>query len=163
MELEFEELTHDNYGEALLIRRGDVPESFADNAAKLMELTDYGVEHGCIGHSFLIKAGGRAIGMILLGEAIPWETDPPAVRERPFYRLMGFVLDKEYRGMGLGGEALERAIELVYGEFGVRPIVLGCHRENKQAASFYLKHGFEKTDRMEGNDYYYLRFPERGH
>lgn len=28
------------------------------------------------------------------------------------------------------------------------------------AERFYLRHGFTKTDVMEGNDHYYLRFPD---
>ena len=65
-----------------------------DTVVTLMELTDYGAEHKCIGHTFLISVGNRPISAILLGEAIPWETDPSQVKETPFYRLMGFVIDK---------------------------------------------------------------------
>ena len=42
---------------------------------------------------------------------------------------------------------------------GVRPIALGCHKDNHKAEKFYIRHGFKKTDVMEGNDYYYLRYP----
>lgn len=161
MEITFEELTHDNYEAACRIRRDDVSEAFVDTAATIMGLTDYGVEHHCDGHTFLIRTCGRPVGLLLLGEAIPWETDPPQVKQQPFYRLMGFVIDKDCRGSGLGGEALEQAISRVYREFGVRPIVLGCHRDNHRAAAFYQRHGFEKTAYTEGNDEYYLRFPNR--
>ena len=159
MEIRFEELTHENYHEACEIDRKDIPEAFVDSAATLLSITDYGVEHHCIGHTFLVRLDGRCIGTILLGEAIPWETDPPQVREQPFYRLMAFVIDRKYRGKGLGGQILEAAVDRVYREFGVRPIVLGCHKENKRAASFYEKHRFAKTDYTEKEDCYYLRFP----
>ena len=43
----------------------------------------------------------------------------------------------------------------------LRPIALGCHKDNKLAADFYVRHGFRKTMYMEGNDFYYLRYPER--
>ena len=75
----------------------------------------------------------------------------------PFYRLMGFVLDRKFRNLGIGGQALELAIESVYCEFGKRPIALGVHRDNSGAERFYLRHGFRKTAYMEGNDYYFLR------
>lgn len=48
---------------------------------------------------------------------------------------------------------------MCYQEFGVRPIALGCHKDNHKAEKFYVCHGFKKTDVMEGNDYYYLRYP----
>jgi len=158
MDLVFEELTHRNFGDACKIDREDIPEAFVDTAETIMEITDYGVEHHCIGHTFLVRENGRPVGLILLGEAIPWETDPPQMRKEPFYRLVGFVVDKEARGRGLGGEILEETIRRVYADFGKRPIALGCHEENVRAERFYLRHGFIKTDGMEGNDYYCLRF-----
>ena len=158
MKFHFEELTHQNFDDAIHIDRKDVPEEFVDTIQTLMELTDYGVEHRCIGHTFIIKRDGKCIGTILLGEAIPWETDPPQVKEQPFYRLMGFVIDKGYRNRGWGGEILEETVRRVYREYGERPIVLGCNKDNRAAARFYERHGFIKTDYTEGNDVYYLRY-----
>lgn len=81
------------------------------------------------------------------------------MRREPFYRLMGFVLDRRFRGRGFGGMALEMTVERVYADFGIRPIALGCHRDNEAAARFYLRHGFRKTACVEGSDIYYLRYP----
>ncbi len=159
MDFEFEELTHENYEQVRQIDREDIPVSFVHPAGTIMAVTDYGVEHGFPGHTFAVKAEGRYVGLILLAQTVPWETDPPEMAERPFYRLMGFVLDRNYRGHGLGGRVLERAIETVYRDFGPRPIVLGCHRDNHVAARFYRKHGFQKTEYLETDDFYYLRFP----
>ena len=159
MELEFEELTRDNFVQARRIDREDIPEDFVDTAETLLELTEYGAEHHCIGHTFLVKAGGGPVGLLLLGEAVPWETDPPEMKREPFYRLMGFVIDRAHRGRGIGGEVLEKAIERVYRDFVRRPVALGCHKDNVRAERFYLRHGFRKTSAMEGNDRYYLRFP----
>ncbi|MBQ6117272.1 MAG: GNAT family N-acetyltransferase [Oscillospiraceae bacterium] len=155
--LQFEELTHKNYADAQEIDRDDIPEAFVDYISTLMDITDYGVEHHCIGHTYLVRIHRKCIATILLGEAIPWETDPPQVKSQPFYRLMGFVIDKEYRNRGYGGEILEETIRRVYLEFGKRPIVLGCHKENWKAARFYERHGFVKTDYMEQNDCYFIR------
>ena len=157
MNIEFEELTHQNFLDACSIDRDDVSEDFVDTASTIMNITDYGLNHHCIGHAFVAKHHRKAIGLILLGEAIPWKTDPPEMSKEPFYRLMGFVVDKGYRCCGIGGEILEKTIQLVYRDFGKRPIALGCHKDNTQAERFYLRHGFKKTDAMEGNDYYYLR------
>lgn len=142
------------------IRREDISEDFVDNADTIIGLTHYGTEHGCLGHTFAIYADDACVGVLLLGEAIPWETDPPEMQGVPFYRLMGFVIDKAYRGRGIGGHALEEAIRWCYRDFGVRPIALGVHKDNHGAAAFYLRHGFRKTEVMEGNDYYYLRYPQ---
>ena len=159
MEITFEQLTHQNFSAARALDRDDIPESFVDTAATIMEITDYGYENNLIGHTYLILCDGCYAGLILLGEAIPWDTDPPEVHQQPFYRLMGFVISREFRGKGVGGEALEKTIAKVYEDFGVRPLVLGCHKDNPRAAAFYERHGFQKTDYMEGNDCYYLRFP----
>lgn len=159
MEITFEQLTHQNFSAARALDRDDIPESFVDTAATIMEITDYGYENNLIGHTYLILCDGRYAGLILLGEAIPWDTDPPEVHQQPFYRLMGFVISREFRGKGVGGEALEKTIAKVYEDFGVRPLVLGCHKDNPKAAVFYERHGFHRTDYMEGNDCYYLRFP----
>ena len=82
MEITLEQLTHGNYSHALEINRDDIPEAWVDNAAYLMDLTDYGEEHHLIGHTYLARLGTRYIGIILIGEAIPWDTDPDEIRGR---------------------------------------------------------------------------------
>ena len=159
-DISLEELTHDNVGEVRLIDRDDICEEFVDTVDTIMDITDYGIFHGCIGHTFAIKYHHRYIGVILLGEALVWETDPPEMKEQPFYRLMGFVLDRNYRGKGLGSRVLEMTVQAVYTEFGKRPIALECHEQNTAAARFYLRHGFKKTAYKEGGDDYYLRYPD---
>lgn len=156
-----EYFTNENYAAARAIHREDIPPEWVDGPETLMELTEYGLTHACIGHTYAIKHGTDYIGLILLGEAIPWETDPPEMQGVPFYRLMGFVIDNRYRSRGIGGQVLEMVIDRIYQEYGVRPIALGVHKDNHRAAHFYEKHGFRKTNLMEGNDYYFLRYPER--
>lgn len=155
----FELLTDNNIEEVRKIQREDISTDFVDDADTIMEMTRYGIEHGCIGDTYAVKYRSEYIGLILLGEAIEWETDPPEMRETPFYRLMGFVLDKRYRGLGIGSYVLEKVIDICYKKYGARPIALGCHKDNHSAEGFYLKHGFKKTEYTEGNDYYFLRYP----
>ena len=83
--------------------------------------------------------------------------DPDEMKGRPFYRIMGFVVDRNYRSRGIGGGILEKAVRQVYDEFGPRPLALGVHRENLRAGEFYIRHGFKPTGVYEGNDEYYLR------
>lgn len=160
-DISLELLTPDNIAEVRKIQRDDISTDLVDDADTLLEITQYGIEHGCKGHTYTVKSGSRYIGVILLGEALEWETDPEEMRERPFYRLMGFVIDKSFRGTGIGSYVLETVINACYKEYGVRPIALGCHKDNKRAAEFYLRHGFKKTDCMDGDDYYYLRYPDK--
>lgn len=158
-QISLELLSEQNIDAVRAIRREDISEAWVDNADTLLELTQYGIEHHCIGHTYAIRHRDTYLGVILLGEAIPWETDPPEMQVVPFYRLMGFVIDNRYRSRGIGGYVLEKVIDTIYREFGVRPIALGVHKDNHAAARFYGKHGFRKTDVMEGNDYYFLRYP----
>ena len=159
--IEFEQLDEENFEEVKKIDRSDISLDFVDSIDHIMELNRYGLEHNCIGHTFAIKTDGRYIGVILIGEAIEWKTDPPEMKNEPFYRLMGFIIDKDYRGKGIGSFVLERAIEKCCENFGIRPIALCCHKDNIKAEKFYLSHGFRKTGYMEGNDYYFLRYPDK--
>lgn len=156
-QITLEPLTEDNLAEAQAIDRTDVPEDFVDTVDELMELTRYGLEHGCAGRTFLARREGVCAGVILLGEAIPWDTDPEEMWGRPFYRLMGFVIDRRLRGQGVGAYVLDEAVRRVYEEFGPRPIALGCHRDNGDGTRFWLRQGFRPTAAMEGEDVYYIR------
>ena len=133
MSITLEQLTHKNYGQAAAINRDDIPEEWVDNAASLMEVTDYGAEHHLIGHTFLACMDGKPAGLIMIGEALAWDTDPE------------------------GGEILEKAIEAVCCEFGKRSLALGVHKDNTRVGRFYERHGFRRTGVYEGNDEYYLR------
>lgn len=155
----FELLSKSNMNQVREIQRDDISEAFVDGVDTIMELTQYGLEHRCKGHTYAIKMGNEYVGWILLGEAFEWDTDPEEMKGVPFYRLMGFVIDKRYRRIGIGGFVLEKVTELIYDEFGVRPIALGVHKDNIGAERFYLAHGFKKTSVMEGNDYYFLKYP----
>ena len=158
--LTLKQLTHENYSHALAIQRDDIPVAWADTAATLMETTDYGAEHHLIGHTYVAYLDGAPVGLIMIGEALPWDTDPDEMKGKPFYRVMGFVVDKNFRGRGIGGKILENAIAQVYREFGERSLALGVHKENTRAGSFYERHGFRRTGVYEGSDEYYLRLIE---
>ena len=158
--IKLELLSKQNIDAVRAIHRDDIPFSWVDDADTLWKLTQYGLDHNCIGHTYAVKYGDAYIGVILLGEAIPWETDPEEMKKEPFYRLMGFVIDNRYRDQGIGSKVLEMVIGTIYGEYGVRPVALGVHKDNHGAARFYEHHGFVPVDAMEGNDRYYIRFPK---
>ncbi len=75
----------------------------------------------------------------------------------PIIGFMDFVMDRAYRGLGLGGAVLEAAIARVCQDFGPRPIVLCCQEDNRRAAAFYERHGFHRTEYRDDDDFYYLR------
>lgn len=152
-------LTEQNIDAVRAIHREDIPVSWVDDADTLWELTQYGLNHNCKGHTYVVKYGDACIGVILLGEAIPWETDPEEMKNEPFYRLMGFVIDNRYRNQGIGSQVLELVIDTIYADYGERPIALGVHKDNHAAARFYERHGFVAVDATEGNDRYYIRYP----
>lgn len=157
--IELEYVREEIYSELQKIIRDDVSEDFVDSVDYIIELTEYGKEHNLIGHTYAVKYEEKFIGIILIGEAVPWKTDPPEMEKEPFYRIMGFIIDKVYRRKGIGAYVLEKSISQIYDDFGIRPIALGCHKDNIFAENFYLNHGFIKTEYTEGNDYYFLRFP----
>ena len=157
--ISLELLTENNIQEARSICREDISEDFVDTVDDSMKLTQYGLEQRCLGHTYAVRYGRNVIGVILLGEAIPWETDPEEMRDTPFYRLMGFVIDRRYRGGGVGAYVLNETVRRIYQEFGVRPIALGCHKDNADGERFWLRHGFRRAEAMEGDDCYYLRYP----
>lgn len=152
-----EVLNRENQGEALGIDREDISLDFVDSVEDIIELTRYGEEHGYIGHTYLIRYEGRCVGIILMGEGIPWEVHPPQIAGRPFYRIMGFIIDRAYRRRGIGSYVLEEVIGRIYREFGPRPIVIGCQEDNAAAMKMYQKHGFVNTFAMDEDDYFMIR------
>lgn len=150
-------LDKENQQEALCIDREDISLDFVDSVEDIIELTRYGEEHNCIGHTYLIRLDGQCVGIILMGEGIPWEVDPPQIAGRPFYRIMGFIIDRAYRRRGIGSYVLEEVIQQVYREFGSRPIVIGCHVDNVSAMEMYQRHGFVNTFAMDEDDWFLIR------
>ena len=157
--IRLEELTDNRRNDVLGIDRSDISEDWVDSIPDILALHQYGLDHGCIGHTYAIYAEDVCIGIILMGEGFPWPCDPPEVARIPFYRIMGFVIDKAWRGKGLGSQVLETVIARIFNEFGPRPILIGVQQDNVRAADFYLHHGFRPTDNWDEDDRFYIRDP----
>ena len=155
--IRLEYLDEHNRADVLAIDRSDVSEDWVDSIPAILELTQYGLEHGCIGHTWAIYVDDTCVGVILMGEGFPWPCDPPEVAAIPFYRIMGFVLDKHWRNRGIGGQVLEMVITRIFAEYGPRPILIGVQADNTRAADFYLRHGFLPTDSWDEDDRFYIR------
>lgn len=160
MDIRLEIIDDHNRADVLGIHREDVSEDVVDSISAILDLTQYGIDHGCIGHTYAIYADGACAGIILMGEGIPWDCDPPEVSGVPFYRIMGFILDREYRSKGIGGQVLELVIDRIFAEYGPRPILLGVQENNLRAARFYQRHGFTATSAMDEDDVFYIRYPQ---
>ena len=154
-----EVINEQNRDDVLKIDRSDISEDAVDSVQHILDLTQYGLDHGCIGHTYAIYAKQQCVGIILMGEGIPWSCDPTEVADVLFYRIMGFIMDKAARSRGIGGQVLEMVIHLMFAEFGPRPIVLGVQKDNHRAAAFYLRHGFGPTTAMDEDDQFYIRWP----
>lgn len=141
------------------VDRSDISEDWVDSIPDIMALHRYGLEHQLIGHTYAIYEGSACVGMLLIGEGIPWACDPPELAGVPFYRLMGFVIDRRFRGRGVGSYALEASIAAIRAEFGPRPIVLAVQEDNHRAMRFYEAHGFLRNPARDEDDVYFIRCP----
>lgn len=159
MDIRLEVITATNRDAVLCIDRSDVSEDWVDSIQHILDLTQYGLDHGYIGHTYAVYAKDQCIGIILMGEGIPWHCDPSEVAGIAFYRIMGFVLDKSWRSQGIGSQVLEMVVEHIYAEYGPRPILLGVQEENVCAARFYVRHGFHPTSARDEDDLFYIRWP----
>lgn len=157
--IRLEELGEHHVAQVLSIDRSDVSEDWVDSIPHILDLHRYGLEHGCIGHTYAIYHEDTCIGIILMGEGIPWPCDPPELTGMPFYRIMGFIIDRAWRRKGIGSQVLDMVITRIFDEFGPRPILLGVQENNQRAAAFYERHGFSPTTSWDEDDLFYIRYP----
>ena len=59
------------------------------------------------------------------------------------------IMDKKYRGKGYGTEALQKAIDYAFDEFGITVLWLTVFPSNKKAIRSYEKAGFRKEELLE--------------
>ena len=69
-------LSDSNIEDVRKIQRDDISEAFVDTADTIIELNQYGIDHNCQGHTYIMKRADESIGVILPGEAHAWDTDP---------------------------------------------------------------------------------------
>lgn len=155
--VQLELLNQDNEIKVKNIKRDDIPVCFAEDVSYTIELSKWGEKYNLRGHCYTIKYAEEYIGIVLIGEAIEDEADPIELKGREYFRMIGFIIDKEYRGRGIGTKALELALNDIYREYGAVPILLECHKDNKRAVKFYTKMGFRNTNILNKEDYFFIR------
>ena len=157
MKLNLHILNNSNRQRLLNIKRDDIPFDFVQDVKEIIQLTEYGDKHQLRGHCYTIKCDDDYVGIILIGEGIESERDPDEIKGIFFYRILGFVIDKDFRGLGIGSWAIEQSIQNIYAEYGVAPIVIECHKNNIKAIKFYENHHFRNTYVIENENYYMIR------
>lgn len=138
-------LSHKNEEELLKLDRGDIPDKYVEHVEYTINMSHYGIENGLDGFCTAIKNDDKYIGIILVGEAIWGDMDPIEVKNRNPFRILGFMIDKKYRGQGIGRHAFKMILNKFYLEYGDKPLLLECYKENKIAKKFYEKFGFIDT------------------
>lgn len=155
--IKLELLNQNNESKVRKIRREDIPIWFVEDVSDTIELSKWGEENNLRGHCYAIKYKDKYIGIVLIGEAIEDDADPIDLKGTGYFRLLGFVIDKEYRGQGVGSKALEKALNEIYREYGAVPILLECHKDNERAIKFYTKMGFRNTNILNNQDYFLIK------
>ncbi len=147
------ELVNDqNEKELLKINRGEIPLEYVESVEYTLMLHHLGQEKELQGMCFAIQYQKEYVGIILIGEAILEDYEPVEVRYRKPFRVIGFVIDDNYRGIGIGSKAFEMILERFYEEYGNRPLLLECHERNLGAIAFYERFGFVRTGIRVGDD-----------
>lgn len=157
--IQIEPLSEENEKYLLQIQREDIPTQFVEEVSFTIDTVKYGAEHGYRGRCYAVKYDDNYVGILLIGEAIEEDADPDEVKGKVFFRILGFVIDSRYQGMGIGSVALNLAIEDIYREYGRVILLLECNKENLRAIRFYEKNGFQNTGIINENDgdYYLIR------
>ena len=154
---ELELLNEKNAPFLLQIDRSGVPVRFVEEVSYTIETAKYGNEHHLRGFCNAIRQDGQYVGILLIGQAIEDEADPAELKGRDYFRLIGFVIEQCCRGMGVGTEALKKALAAFDAVYGKKPLLLECHRENTGALRFYQRMGFRNTHLLHNEDYYLIR------
>ena len=151
----------DRYNRTQLIKldRKDIPLEYVADVEHTISLADYGTKFGLGGRCFVIKYGGKYVGIILIGEAVKNEADPVELKGKKYFRVLGFLIDNKYQGIGIGTIALQKAIKEIYRDYGKIPLLLECHKDNERAIRFYEQNGFVNTGKLneKGTDWFMVR------
>ena len=151
----------DRYNRTQLVNldRKDIPLEYVADVENTISLADYGVKFGLGVRCFAIKYGGKYVGIILIGEAIKNEADPVELKGEKYFRVLGFLIDNKYQGIGIGSLALKKATDEIYRDYGKVPLLLECHKDNERAIRFYEQNGFVNTGKLneKGTDWFMVK------
>ena len=157
--VQLEVLGRYNRTQLVNLDRKDIPLEYVADVENTISLADYGVKFGLGGRCFAIKYGGKYVGIILIGEAIKNEADPVELKGEKYFRVLGFLIDNKYQGIGIGSLALKKATDEIYRDYGKVPLLLECHKDNERAIRFYEQNGFVNTGKLneKGTDWFMVK------
>lgn len=121
MKIDLELLSDANRQEVLKIDRSDISLDYVEDISETLRQSDYGDEHHLRGHGYVIRCDGACAGVMLIGEGIPWDCDPEEIQGTFFYRILGFVLDKRFRGRGWAQPPWSRPFKIFMKSSALRP------------------------------------------
>lgn len=152
-----ETINEQNEKELLKLHMGDIPPEYVEKVEYTISLYRWGQENDLEGMCLAVKDDDEYVGIILFGEAILADWEPEEVRGKKPFRIIGFMIDSDYRSKGIGTKAFSLVLDKFNKEYGNKPILLECHCENTGAQRLYEKFGFANTGIIVNNHYTMLR------
>ena len=132
--IRLEEITEDNWLEALRLEVGEEQRRFVAPAVGILA-RGYVYRHDRA-RVYAITAEGVMVGLALVRDL----DEPPDC-----YDLQQFMIDRRHQNRGYGGEALEQLLALLKAEGRYDAVEVCVHREDAPARRLYAKDGFEDT------------------
>lgn len=159
--IELRNVTFENVDKILNIKSKFSQRKFVEKAAHTIAMAYVGVNEGYPGFLSAIYSDGVPVGLILIGIAPVGEHEPEVLRKyEHVYRILGFLVDKNYQNQGIGKRALKLVIEKIKEKYEESlPIALECHMKNKGALSLYEFFGFNNIGITGDSNYILARLP----
>ena len=147
MDLKLEKVTADNWRTATSLttdpeRKIPLDEQWiANNAFSLLQC--------CYDHDWdsrLLMDGDKAVGFVFYG----------LDRDSGHYLLCRYMIDVKYQNQGYGKAFLPMVVSLIREQYGCRDVYTSVHDDNAHAVHLYTGFGFEKTDEMDADEWFYI-------
>lgn len=163
--IELKDIMFDNVDSILNLAPSENQQRFVGPVSKAIAMAFAGNNEGYPGFMQAIYYNDTPVGIINLGRAPVEDNEPEILQKYKYvYRLMEFLIDKNYQHKGIGRAALELALEKLkgYPDAEQSPVYLECHKENEVALKLYESFGFQNTNIIFSDDNYVLvRFPDK--
>ncbi len=163
--IELRNIGFENINQILNIKSKFSQRKFVEKASHTIAMAYAGISEGYPGFLSAIYSNEVPVGLILIGRAPVAEHEPEILRKYEYvYRILGFLIDKNYQNQGIGRRALKLAIENIEKIKEQKyqkslPIALECHVKNKNALSLYEFFGFNNIGTTDDNNYILARLP----
>lgn len=159
--IELRNVTFENVDKILNIKPKFSQRKFVEKAAHTIAMAYVGVNEGYPGFLSAIYSDDVPVGLILIGIAPVAEHEPEVLRKyEHVYRILGFLVDKNYQNQCIGKRALKLAIEKIKEKYEKSlPIALECHVKNKSALSLYEFFGFKNIGITGDSNYILAKLP----